>query len=153
MIHNIMVQNIVRIPSSTSFDVLLKRFGSEQESRLIYVEDEDGKLLGIISAFDLLKACCGSKGIARLLGMGDDPTVCEALQKNKRKTAVDFMEKDFISVSPVDDMKKAVDIIVEKQFLALPVVGKDGKAMGEISRKTLMKVISDINWEALTCRQ
>lgn len=152
MIHDIMIHEIVRIPAETGFDLLLKRFGEERESRLMYIEDKDGTLLGIISGFDLLRACCGAKGIASMLGLGEDPSVCEALKKNWGKKASDFMVKDFVSVGPLDDVKKAVEIIVDKRFLALPVVGKDGKAVGEVTRRKLLKVLSDMNWEEVACR-
>lgn len=104
--------------------------------RQIYVVDQNYKLLGILSAFDLLKPILPSYMTADLARSITDDTdfMMKQINKAKGKFAKDLMITDFVSLHPKSQLLEADAIIVEKGWNTLPVVDDRGKLLGEITR-------------------
>lgn len=104
--------------------------------RQIYVVDQNYKLLGIISAFDLLKEILPSYMNAHLAKSITDGA--DFLQKQVTKVndryAKDLMVTDFTYLYPHSQLLEADALIVEKGLNALPVIDKRGKLLGQINR-------------------
>jgi len=111
-----------------------------RQSRLLHVVDEHGKLLGVISSFDLLKLMIPFYLDANLAKAMSDASFLpkRAYDDNKDKTAADLMLKDFSAVSPDDFFLEAETLIARKGFNALPVVDENGKLVGEIGRREVL---------------
>jgi len=81
---------------------------------------KDGKLVGIVSEFDLLKAIAEGKELAKV-------------------TAGEIMVKDPITVSRNTPAMEIINLLQERHFIRTPVVDADGKLAGVVSRRDLIQ--------------
>lgn len=81
---------------------------------------KDGKLVGIVSEFDLLKAILDGKELAKV-------------------TAGDIMTKDPITVTPETPAMDIIRLLQEKHLIRLPVVDAEGKLAGVVSRRDILE--------------
>jgi CBS domain-containing protein len=80
----------------------------------------DGKLVGIVSEFDLLKVIAEGKELAKV-------------------TAGEIMIKDPITVSRNTPAMEIIKLLQERHFIRTPVVDADGKLAGVVSRRDLIQ--------------
>lgn len=80
--------------------------------------DDDKKLVGIVTEFDLVKMLMQSKDI-------------------KEITAKDIMTSDPVVVTGESSMSEIIDLIETKHLIRLPVV-KDGKLVGIVARRDVI---------------
>jgi CBS domain-containing protein len=81
---------------------------------------KDGKLLGIVSEFDLLKAIEEGKEMTKV-------------------TAGDIMIKDPVTVARNTPAMEIIHLLQERHFIRTPVVDADGKLVGVVSRRDLIQ--------------
>ncbi|MDH5699139.1 MAG: CBS domain-containing protein [Nitrospirota bacterium] len=80
----------------------------------------DGKLVGIVSEFDLLKVIAEGKELAKV-------------------TAGEIMIKDPITVFRNTPAMEIINLLQERHFIRTPVVDADGKLAGVVSRRDLIQ--------------
>ncbi|RLB78302.1 MAG: hypothetical protein DRH06_01975 [Deltaproteobacteria bacterium] len=108
--------------------------------RLAYIVDENYKLLGIVSAVDLLKEVIPSymnADLARSFTDGAD-FLHRQLEKVKNKCARDMMVTKFSFLHPHHQLLKADAMFAERGFNILPVIDEQGKLLGEITRLDIL---------------
>jgi len=108
--------------------------------RVAYIVDENYKLLGIVSAVDLLREVVPSylnADLARSLTDGAD-FLHKQVEKVKNKCAQDIMVTTFSFLLPHHQVLKADAMIAEGGFNTLPVVDEQGKLLGEITRLDIL---------------
>ncbi|MDD2218554.1 MAG: CBS domain-containing protein [Desulfoplanes sp.] len=113
--------------------------------RQIYVVDEDNKLLGIVSALDVLKEIMPSylsADLARSITDGTD-FLQKQVEKVKNKLAKDIMITKFVFLHPQNQLLQADALIVEKGCNTLPVLDEQGKLLGEITRRDILLHLVD----------
>ena len=81
---------------------------------------KDGKLVGIVSEFDLLKAIEGGKDLEKV-------------------TAGEIMIKDPITVTRKTLAMEIVHLLQEKHLIRTPVVDDSGKLVGVVSRRDIIQ--------------
>ncbi|MEX2494415.1 MAG: CBS domain-containing protein [Nitrospirales bacterium] len=81
---------------------------------------KDGKLVGIVSEYDLLKAIEEGRDLAKV-------------------TAGEIMIKDPITVSRNTPSMEIIHLLQERHFIRTPVVDADGKLTGVVSRRDLIQ--------------
>jgi CBS domain-containing protein len=81
---------------------------------------KDGKLVGIVSEFDLLKTIEQGKELAKV-------------------TAGEIMIKDPITVSRNTPAMEIIHLLQERHFIRTPVVDADGKLAGVVSRRDIVQ--------------
>jgi CBS domain-containing protein len=81
---------------------------------------KDGKLVGIVSEFDLLKA----------IEEGKEMTMV---------TAGEIMVKDPITVARNTPAMEIIHLLQERHFIRTPVVDADGKLVGVVSRRDIIQ--------------
>lgn len=81
---------------------------------------KDGKLLGIVSEFDLLKAIEEGKEMTKV-------------------TAGEIMIKDPVTVARNTPAMEIIHLLQERHFIRTPVVDADGKLVGVVSRRDLIQ--------------
>lgn len=84
------------------------------------VTDESGKVIGIVTEFDLLGQICGGKELAKL-------------------TAEDIMEKEPITVDINTPIKDILTTMLDRNIIRLPVTD-EGKLVGVIARCDILKI-------------
>jgi len=111
--------------SAKGREVALKLLSDDYSS--LPVVDDGGKVVGIISEFDLLKAVRAGKGL-------DDVTAGEA------------MTKDPLCVEENLPVEKLIDLMTEKHLLRVPVV-RDGKLVGSVSRRHILDSLTSVEFK------
>ena len=84
------------------------------------VVDEERKLVGIISEFDLLKALRSGKDLSKV-------------------TAQEVMTPEPVSVTESETADGLMQTLEDKHFIRLPVVDESGKVVGVVSRTDILK--------------
>jgi CBS domain-containing protein len=82
--------------------------------------EKDGKLVGIVSEFDLLKVIEAGKELAKV-------------------TAGEIMVKDPVTVFRNTPAMEIIKLLQERHFIRAPVVDTDGKLVGVVSRRDLIQ--------------
>lgn len=80
----------------------------------------DGKLVGIVSEFDLLQVIAEGKELATV-------------------TAGEIMTKDPITVNPDTPARDIVRLLQEKHLIRMPVVDGEGKLTGVVARRDILE--------------
>ncbi|MBI5845201.1 MAG: CBS domain-containing protein [Deltaproteobacteria bacterium] len=138
-IENIMLKSVGTVLPDTPFSDLLSTH-LKSESRQLYVVDEKGRLLGVLSNYDLLKLIAPDyldSNLARSLHE-DGRFFGDFIEKMKNKTAKDLMVKEFVAVKPGETVLEASILIREKRFFALPVVDENNILLGEVARSQIL---------------
>jgi CBS domain-containing protein len=81
---------------------------------------KDGKLVGIVSEYDLLKAIEEGKEMTKV-------------------TAGEVMTKDPITVGKNTPAMEIIHLLQERHFIRTPVVDVDGKLVGVVSRRDIIQ--------------
>ena len=105
------------------------------------IVDEEGRLIGIISEKDLIKAAL--PGYFEMLHSTSFIPDMNQLAKKLVQIADDAIEKymqfDFICVEEDDDDLQAADLIIRRNLKSLPVVDKEGRLVGVVKRIDLLE--------------
>lgn len=143
-IKQIMSTVVATVQPETGFKTLLCKHRG-LTSRLLYVVDQDNRLKGIISRYDLLKVMAPGYLDANLVkALGDDQFItARALDDNLNKTALDVMIKDLKVIHPEDHLIEAIILIRDEGINEIPVVDHDGKLVGQVSRRDVLVCLMD----------
>ena len=105
------------------------------------IVDEEGKLIGIISEKDLIKAAL--PGYFEMLHSTSFIPDMNQLAKKLVQIADDsiekYMQRDFICVEEDDDDLQAADLIIRRNLKSLPVIDKEGRLVGVVKRIDLLE--------------
>lgn len=129
----IMTKKVIVADPSSKFTDIQKLFLNYQVYHLPVVEDD--KLLGIISLKDALKCYVDN---ASKLTSGTENDINEIF------TVESVMTKNPNTVSPSTTVGEVVAILSNANFRSLPVVDENGKIVGILSNKDLVKVLNKI---------
>lgn len=104
------------------------------------IVDEEGKLTGIISEKDLIKAAL--PGYFEMLHSTSFIPDLNQLSKKLAKIAQDpiekYMKRDVIAISVDDDDLQAADLIIRNNLKNLPVVDRERRLVGVVRRIDLL---------------
>jgi len=137
---NMMRKKVVTVPPETPFEKLLVMQACKSQ-RQIHVADEEGRLLGIITSYDILKEMAPfyiDSNLAKALPDGMS-VFSHAFEANTGKTAADIMTPVVASLKPGDTFLEAEMLVRERGVHVLPVVDEEGRLLGEITRKTILR--------------
>jgi uncharacterized protein (DUF39 family) len=119
LVKDVMVKNVATIKAGFSVDDAAKKIIKDKFNHLPVVDDE-GRLIGIVTAWDVSKAV--------------------ALSKRERLEPV--MTKGVITVQPDDPVDLAARLLEKHNISALPVIDKEKKVIGIITGEGLSKLIT-----------
>jgi CBS domain-containing protein len=89
------------------------------------VVDNEKRVVGIITEFDIIRAVKQGKDL-------------------KNVTAEDIMTKNPITVNEDTPVNEIINILETKHILRVPVVDRDGKLAGIVSRRDILKGVMEI---------
>jgi len=106
------------------------------------VLDEEGKIMGILSMRDILKAVYPSYLSITDLGDFTWEGMLESIAKKvaDKKVAM-VMTRDVMTVREDDSLMKCIDYMIRKNINRLPVVDKTNKAVGMLYERDIFFVI------------
>ena len=129
---NLMTRKVVVANLNNKFSQVVQFFTDTNINHLPIAEDD--VLLGIISIKDVLKF------VGQELSSGKSLTAADL----DAKFSLDaIMTKNPVFVHPNDLIEKAIEILSEGKFQALPVV-EDGKIVGIVTNKDIVRLDSTL---------
>lgn len=115
---NLMEKNVQTGDKETSADMLatqmMEGFGS------VPIVDSNGRLIGIVSEFDLLNALRKGKNLRDVV-------------------AGDIMTSNPVSITQSTDAVTAIDVLQNNHLIRVPVVDATGKLVGILARRDLLR--------------
>jgi CBS domain-containing protein len=126
--------------------VLLKTARRDEERQGVKglpVLDPMGKIVGILSLHDILKAV--HPAYMSMMNLGDFTWdgMLESLAKEAGSKKVEtYMTREVATVQEHDSMMECVDLMIKKNIKRLPVLDRDGKVVGMIYERDVFNVIT-----------
>jgi CBS domain-containing protein len=141
------LQDYLRPENTLKEAVNLLRVSKKGEEKVglkgLPVLDKEGKLVGMLSMTDILKAVHPS--YMSLMNLSDFTWegMVESLAKSVADKKVEtVMTKDVITVKEDDPLMECVDLIIKNSIKRLPVVNKTGKVVGMIYERAVFYAIA-----------
>jgi CBS-domain-containing membrane protein len=107
------------------------------------VLDEASRVIGLVSESDLLaKLALGTEEDATVPGMIEGILRRQQLQKAQAVTAAELMTSPAYTVLPEDTVEQAARIMYLRNLKRLPVVDRNGRLAGIVSRADVLAVYS-----------
>lgn len=142
-VSEMMRTDLVTVAPDTPFEKLLW-LQACKPMRQVYVVDGQGRMQGMLTSYDLLSAMAPfyvDSNLARALA-DDVAVIRRAFEASSGKTARDVMVTEVLSLKPTDTFLEADLLIREKGGNALPVLDGEGRIVGEVTRKAILRYIA-----------
>jgi CBS domain-containing protein len=145
LVKELMTDKFIAVGEDEWIHAAVAKVAERKDSLIVCVVDKQGKLCGIITPREILKA-------VELCGYGEvkHPVFSEreVVHIMTSRYAKDIMS-DPVFVKPDDEVQKAIDIMIERSFYDVPVVDEAGKPIGLVN---YFAVISSVDWRCDTER-
>jgi len=145
-VQDFMTANLVTVKPLDTVETVLKLLEERHISGLPVV-NEDGKVVGVISEADLLFKERPLRMPLYLTFLGSviylEPLdkFAQQLKKTLGILVQDVMTPDPITITPDAPVSQAANLMLEKRINRVPVVDKEGKLIGIITRSDLMRAL------------
>jgi CBS domain-containing protein len=143
LVSDVMATPVVRVQPDTSFKRTVEVL-QEYRVSAIPVIDADGRLLGIVSEADLAlkEEYQPGEPVSRLRGRAGRAQLAKA----HGTTAADFMSTPVATVLPGASLRTAARLLHRRGVRHLPVVDDEGRVVGMITRRDLLRVFLRPDW-------
>ena len=137
------VKEAITVPETASFSEAVSAMINGKTNTLLVI-DEVGKLVGEVSVTDLLDAVVPEylDGDSIAAHFATEEMFDEAVKDAAEKQVQFFMTHDYSSVKMDDGLMTVAAIAIGHQRARIPVVDKEGKPIGIISRQGLKHIIA-----------
>jgi CBS-domain-containing membrane protein len=140
-VEDLMTRDVVSVTPETPLKNVAKLLVEHRISGLP-VCDRDGVVIGVVSEADILVKERGQPDDPGLLGWILDAPSPDELAKMRAKTAADAMSAPPIVVAGYLQAAAAARILVWERIKRLPVVGREGKLVGIVTRADLVRAFA-----------
>lgn len=110
------------VPRDASIQGIIEKLMEDPKRRSVYVVNEKGNLIGIVTVKDILKFL----GLQFL-----EASMYEQVREAFAETAEDLM-KEPISVSLDDSVDSVLKIFIDRELEEIPVLNKKGEIVGDL---------------------
>ena len=143
-VKNIMDSSPDIIRTSDTFENLIKILG-EVKYHVVFVVDEEDKLVGIVTEGDIIKVLIPKYVTVdeSLISVMDVNYFERKCKERKDLSITEIMSKTTFSVREEDPIIKAAALMVVNKIHTIPVV-RESKIVGIVSRLTLIKHITKV---------
>ncbi len=148
LVKDVMSKNVITISPDESISEAIEKMAKNNISGLIVVENE--KVVGVISESDIVREF-GSKlpelkvstsvTLSILLLLESGIKIINEMKKVGRLRVRDLMSKKVFFVRPEDTILDAARIMSKEDVRRLPVIDRDGKLVGVISRTDILRAL------------
>ncbi len=121
--HEIMTRDVITVQPHTPLDEIARLLVQHRITG-VPVVDEEGRVLGIVSEFDLIA--------------------------KRGRVAADVMSTDVIAVSEDTPAETIADLIVQRRVRRVPVL-RNGRLVGIITRADLVRLFAMTRWTCVQC--
>jgi acetoin utilization protein AcuB len=137
-VQNIMSRRVVTVELDDMLEAVKEIFDNLHFHHLLVVEE--GRLFGVVSDRDLLKALSPNLGTST-------ESVKDRATLNKKVHQI--MSRDPISLPPEASVLEAVKIFNTHRISCIPIVDREGKPVGIVSWRDILRSLVDHPDEAL----
>jgi CBS domain-containing protein len=139
-VRDVMTNSVITTSPSAPFKYVL-RIMQDHRISAVPVVDEGGRLVGIVSEADLLKAESTEPPRRNVfLEWFLSPRRLAVIERRAEDLrAEDVMTRDVVTVSPETPVTEAARILLEAGVKRLPVTGEEGRVVGIVSRADLLR--------------
>jgi CBS domain-containing protein len=137
---DVMTRNVTSVRPSAPFKEIAAGLREQQVSAFPVVDD-DGKVIGVVSEADLMPKEALEAGFESHTGLSGLLHRAE-LGKARGETAADLMSRSPVTIRPFDFVSYAAHLMYERRVRCLPVVDKEGRLAGIVSRRDVLRVFS-----------
>ena len=135
-IHQLHGKASMAIPEDSTLDYVVALFGHERHLQGVFMVDSNGKFVGMVSRFDLLRwaqlKLYGGEKIKKI-------PVNELLSLIKATKAKDLeMDCRVFSLKEDDTIQTALDLMIGYEEDIIPVLDSEGKIIGDVSLSELL---------------
>jgi len=127
-VKDLMSSKFVKVAEQDQISQVVVKIVEDKETMLACVLDEEGRLKGIITPKEVLRAVEIREFGTIRRPFFEGPEILHILSS---KYAKDIMSPP-VSVKPEDSVDRAIDIMLDKGFYEVPVVDEEGKIVGLI---------------------
>jgi len=127
-VKDLMSSKFVKVAEEDQISQVVVKIAEDKETMLACVLDEEGRLKGIITPKEVLRAVEIREFGTIRRPFFEGPEILHILSS---KYAKDIMSPP-VSVKPEDSVDRAIDIMLDKGFYEVPVVDEEGKIVGLI---------------------
>ena len=140
LIKDLMTAEFIKVNEDEGIHEVVSKIAATKSSLLACVVDREGKISGIITPKEILKAVevCGYDQVKSPMLSGR-----EVAHIMTSRYAKDIMS-DPVFVKLGDDVQQAIDIMIDRGFYEVPVVDDDSKLVGFVN---YFAVISIVDWQ------
>lgn len=137
------VKPAVVISESDTFESALKAM-IKQKTNTLLVVNGDGELSGEVTVSDLLGAIVPDNltGDDVLAHFSDDTAIAAAIDDARFNLVEDFMSYDYSALELDDNLLTIISTAIAHERARIPVVNKDNRPVGIISRQGLKSVLA-----------
>ncbi|MCL6591871.1 MAG: DUF190 domain-containing protein [Firmicutes bacterium] len=141
---DIMEREMHTVKPDTPLTEVIEMITSSEIQRVAVV-DQTGRLLGLISDFDLLPLIAGHPlsiwdlFVSKLTFSEVGRKHKELIEHVKAKTAAEIMKKNIITIPENATVDEAIQLMTEKELKRLPVVDENGVFKGMITRESVLR--------------
>ena len=128
-VKDLMSSKFVKVAEQDQISQVVVKIAEDKETMLACVLDEEGRLKGIITPKEVLRAVEIREFGTIRRPFFEGPEILRILSS---KYAKDIMSSP-VSVKPEDSVDKAIDIMLDKGFYEVPVVDEQGEIVGLIN--------------------
>jgi CBS domain-containing protein len=132
-------QDVVVVQAGTPFKEVA-RVLADRGISAVPVVDEHTRVIGVVSEADLLYK--ESRLEARKPSVFDGRQEARARHKADAVIAADLMSSPAITIGPGDDVVRAARRMEDHKVKRLPVVDEDGRLVGIVSRRDLLRLFT-----------
>jgi CBS domain-containing protein len=148
-VKDFMIRSVITVNESDSVEMLLKKMAKYKIGGLPVVDTEN-RLKGIVTDGDVLRYLTPAEENMYLYwayyvaGVPDIPEIPEESLASKKEDPVkDFMKKKVATIGEEDSLKNAIELLAKHNFKEIPVVNKEKKVVGIISRGDIIRKLSE----------
>lgn len=131
LVEDLMSPRVVTISMDNTLRDVRQIFNQRRFHHLVVMEK--GQPVGVISDRDWLKNISPFIGIP----LGEKPRDSATLKKRVHQ----IMTRKLVSISPESPANEAANLMIERNVSCLPVVNKEGKLLGIITTRDLLRWI------------
>jgi CBS-domain-containing membrane protein len=138
---DVMTRKVVAVREGATFKEIAARLQDEHISAFPVI-DEDNKVIGVVSAADLLAKEAVAGDSQNFTGPLAGLLHRQELEKARGVTAGELMTRPPVTVGSEDPVSQAAQLMYDRRVKRLPVVDSAGRLAGIVSRTDVLSVFS-----------
>jgi CBS-domain-containing membrane protein len=138
---DVMTRKVIAVREGATFKEIAGRLRDEHVSAFPVIDD-DNKVIGVVSAADLLAKEAVAAESQNFTGPLAGLLHRQELEKARGTTAGDLMTRPPVTVRPDDPVSQAAQLMYDRRVKRLPVVDSAGRLAGIVSRTDVLTMFS-----------